>query len=159
MKQAKKSSCRAMMAALRHAFLPAVVAVLVGCGGKESKTTDVDSAAFSTLAEKQSFLEQYVTFRRDYEEIEFDVLYVDGGDGRVPGPTEWDVRLLAKVPEGGLGEWISGMAQMASPDTSWVASIPNAPANLDGFQWYQDGRRLVGVSPEERMVLYRNFAN
>lgn len=145
---------------LRHILLLIVFPVIVvGCGAKKSKTTDTDSAGFSTLGEKQAFLEQYVTFRRNYENLEFDVSYIDGGDGMVPGPTEWDIRVSAKVPADAINEWISGMTQTNSADTSWVSSIPNAPNQLDAFQWYEDGRKLVGISPEERIVLYRNLAN
>ena len=152
--------CKEMKTTFRNIFLLMVVSVIaVGCGGKKSKTTHTDSAGFSTLGEKQAFLEQYVTFRRNYEDLQFDVSYVDGGDGRVPGPTEWDIRVSAKVPADALNQWISGMMKTASADTSWVASIPHSPSNLDAFQWYEDGRKLVGISPEERIVLYRNLAN
>jgi len=112
-----------------------------------------------TLGEKKAFLEQYVNFRRNYEELEFDVTFIDGGDGRVPGPTEWDIRVSAKVPADDINDWISGMTQTKSADTSWVSSIPNAPIKLDAFQWYEDGRRLVGSSVADCIVLYRNFAN
>ncbi len=151
--------CKEMKTTLRHILPLIVFLVIVGCGGKKSKTTDTDSAGFSTLGEKQTFLEQYVNFRRNYEELEFDVSYIDGGDGRVPGPTEWDIRVLAKVPADDIDEWISGMKQTTSPDSSWVSSIPNAPTNLDAFKWYQDGRKLVGSRPDDRIVLYRNLAN
>lgn len=142
---------------LRTLFL-IVFPVLAGCGGKQSKTTDTDSAGFPTLAGKQAFLERYLTFRRHYEELEFDVTYMDGGDGMVPGPTEWDIRVFAKVPADELGEWSAGMAPTTPDDTSWVSSIPNAPTKLDAFQWHQDGRILVGSNPEDRIILYRNLA-
>jgi len=148
-----------MKTALWPILLLLVLPLIGGCGGKKSKTTDTNSAGFSTLREKQAFLEQYVTFRRNYEELEFDIFYIDGGDGRMPGPTEWDIRVLAKVPADDIDQWISGMAQTKSADTSWVSSIPNAPAKLDAFQWYEDGGRLVGRSPEDRILLYRNLAN
>jgi len=104
-------------------------------------------------------MEQYVTFRRNYEVLEFDISYNDGGGGMVPGPTEWDIRVSAKVPADEINEWFAGMTLTKSADTSWVPSIPNAPANLDAFEWYEDGRKLVGISPDDRIVLYRNFAN
>ncbi|MDA7644401.1 MAG: hypothetical protein P1U82_28170 [Verrucomicrobiales bacterium] len=148
-----------MKPTLRHILVLVAFAVIVGCGGKKSKTTVTDSAGFMTLGEKKAFLEQYVNFRRNYEELEFDVTFIDGGDGRVPGPTEWDIRVSAKVPADDINDWISGMTQTKSADTSWVSSIPNAPIKLDAFQWYEDGRRLVGSSVADCIVLYRNFAN
>ena len=117
------------------------------------------SAGFATLAEKKAFLEQYVTFRRNYEELDFDISFIDGGDGRVPGPTEWDVRVRAKVPSTDLADWVSGMTMTNSADKDWVSSIPHAPIELDAFQWYDGDGRLVGISPDERIVLYRNLSN
>jgi len=149
-----------MNTTFRHTILLIVVSgIVAGCSGKKSKTTHTDSAGFSTLGEKQNFLEQYVTFRRNYEDLQFDVSYIDGGDGRVPGPTEWDIRVSAKVPADAISQWISGMTKTESADTSWVSSIPRAPINLDAFQWYEDGRKLVGINSEERIVLYRHLAN
>ena len=132
---------------------------LSSCGGNDSKTTDADSTRFSTLVEKQAFLERYVNFRRSYDDLEFDISYLDGGDGRVPGPTEWDVRILAKVRKELLEEWVSGLPSTKAPDASWVSSIPNAPTKLDSFQWYSDGIRFVGINREDRLVLYRNQKN
>ena len=77
----------------------------------------------------------------------------------VPGPTEWAVRIMAKVPEESLGEWTAGMGSTEAPDVSWVSSIPNAPVTLDSFQWYAEGSRIVGISRGERSVLYRNHTN
>ena len=148
-----------MTITLRHLMLLiALPVIVVGCGGRKSKTTNTDSAGFATLGEKQVFLEQYVTFRRNYESLEFAISYIDGEDDMVPRPTEWDIRVSAKVPEGAIDAWISEMTQTKAADTSWVSSIPNAPNRLDAFQWYEDGRKLVGISPEARMVLYRNLA-
>lgn len=136
-----------------------VVFFLAGCGGSESKTADTTSDHFATLAAKQSFLERYVNFRRPYEDLEFDISYLDGGGGMVPGPTEWDVRIFAKVPEESLDEWTAGLASTATPEASWVSSIPHAPATLDSFQWYAEGSRIVGISRGDRFVLYRNHTN
>ena len=100
-----------------------------------------------------------MNFRRSYDDLEFDISYLDGGDGRVPGPTEWDVRILAKVRKESLEEWVSGLPSTKAPDASWVSSIPNAPPKLDSFQWYSDGIRFVGINREDRLVLYRNQKN
>ena len=140
-------------------ILTTVIALTAGCGGKRSKTTDTDSREFVDLTERQSFLERYVTFRRSYEELEFDISFVDGGEGRVPGPSEWDIRLLARIPADEIDEWISGLAATESVDASWVSSIPNAPPVLDGFQWYEDGSRVVGFNPSSLTLIYRSQAN
>jgi len=103
--------------------------LLVSCGGEESKTIHRNSSKFSSLSEKRNFLERYVNFRRSYEQLEFDISYIDGGDGGFSSPTEWDIRILAKVPTANIKDWISGMTKKKKTvDTSWVSSIPCQPA-------------------------------
>lgn len=143
----------------RTIFLALLLPVLSSCGGKVSKTTDGDSRRFPTLSEKQAFLERYVSFRRRYDELDFAIRYIDGGDGMVPGPTEWDVRILAKVPMESLDEWASGMVSTQIPDVSWVSSIPNAPIEMASFEWYSGEGRIVGISRGNRLVLYRSRGN
>lgn len=133
-----------------------VLPFLGSCGGFGSKTTESDSTHFSTLAEKQAFLERYVTFRRHYDALNFAISYLEGGDGLIPGPTEWDVRLFALVPKESLDDWTSGLVSTQDSDLSWVSSIPNAPPKLNSFQWFSDGSRVVGINHEDRLVLYRN---
>lgn len=130
---------------------------LVSCG--KGKTTNTASTAFSTVTEKQEFLERYVKFRRNYEDIHFRISFIDGGSGMVPGPTEWNIRLIATVPADEIDQWIDGLGEVKSPDLEWISDIPNAPANLSDFQWYQDDKRTVGVSRLSRTILYRNHAS
>lgn len=143
----------------RTIFLSLLLPLLGGCGGNASKTTDGDSRRFATVMEKQAFLERYVGFRRRYDELDFAIRYIDGGDGMVPGPTEWDVRMLAKVPVESLDEWVSGMVPTQTSDVSWVSSIPNAPSEMASFEWYSGGGRIVGISRGNRLVLYRSCRN
>ena len=39
---------------------------------------------FPTLAERVAFLQQYVTFRRTYETLDFDIMYQNNGGGSLP---------------------------------------------------------------------------
>jgi hypothetical protein len=130
---------------------------LSSCG--KGKTTNTASTAFSTVAEKQEFLERYVKFRRSYEDIHFRISFIDGENGMVPGPTEWNIRLIATVPADEIDQWIDGLGEVKVPDLEWIPDIPNAPTNLSDFKWYQDDKRTVGVSRASRTVLYRNHAS
>jgi len=108
------------------------------------------------LRTNEFFWKKYVTFRRTYDTLEFDIHFLDGGNGRLPGPTEWDIRIFAKVPVEELPEWINGLNESSTRDVDWVSAIPAAPENLDGFQWYGDAKKRVGINEEEGTVLYRS---
>lgn len=130
---------------------------LSGCG--KGRTTNTVSSQFNTLAEKQAFLERYVQFRRSYDDLHFYISFNDGGSGMVPGPTEWNICILAVVSAKELDQWIAGLSETTNPDTTWTTYIPGAPADLKGFKWYVDDRRTVGVDRANRIVLYQNYAS
>ena len=129
---------------------------LAGCG--KGKTTDTVSSKFTTLAEKQEFLERYVKFRRSYDDLHFALSYIDGGSGMVPGPTEWNVRVFAVVPAGEIDQWIDGLSVVSDPELDWISDIPKAPTDLSRYKWYEGDRVIVGIDRESRTVLYWNHA-
>lgn len=130
---------------------------LVSCG--KGKSTNTTSTTFSTVAEKQEFLERYVQFRRSYEELHFRISFIDGDSGMAPGPTEWNIRLLAAVPSNEIDQWIDGLSATTTPKLDWILDIPNAPTDFSNFKWYQDDKRTVGVNRVDRIVLYWNHAS
>ena len=99
-----------------------------------------------------------MNFRRSYEDLHFRLSFIDGESGVVPGPTEWNIRLLASVPAEEIGQWIDGLGAVESTDLDWVSYIPNAPADPSQFKWYQDDKRTVGLDRVDRTVLYWNHA-
>jgi len=144
-------------------YLPLTVTSLIlllitGCGSSPSRTTDTRSTAFTTLPEKQAFLEQYVTFRRTYQSLDFQVQFTDGGTGAIPSPSEWDIRILAEVPAEELDSWTDGLSSEETIPTEWVNAIPNSPENLEGFRWFKGSGKTVGLHPESGTVLYRSQA-
>jgi hypothetical protein len=130
---------------------------LVSC--VKGKTTNTASTAFSTVVEKQEFLERYLKFRRSYEDVHFHISFIDGQSGMVPDPTEWDIRLIATVPADEIDQWINGLGEVKFPGLEWISDIPNASTNLRDFKWYQDDKRTVGVNRVSRTVLYRNHSS
>lgn len=140
------------------ALLLALVFTLPLAGCRKGKTTNTVSSNFKTLAEKQEFLERYVTFRRSYDDLHFDLSYIDGGSGMVPGPTEWNVRVFAVVPAGEIDQWIDGLSVVAVPDLEWISGIPKAPPDVSRYKWYKGDRVNVGIDRESRTVLYWNHA-
>ena len=127
-----------------------------------SGTTDTDSTKFATLAEKQEFLERFVTFRRSYEELEFRIFVPDENPRSIPGPNDWNIRVAATVPADELDDWIKEMPeaeeQESRREARWISEIPNAPTDLSNFSWYQKARVTVGIDRESNTVLYWNSA-
>jgi hypothetical protein len=70
--------------------------LLAGCGSSAPPSIDTTSDAFETLGDKVTVLERHVTFRRTYRSLEFYLDYKNG-TGMVPGPSEWDIGLIATV--------------------------------------------------------------
>lgn len=150
---------RLMALGLRPLVLSMVTvmtALAVSCGGSKSKTTHSDSGKFPSLAEKKEALERYVSFRRTYHTLDFRIDFRDGGDGGVPSPSEWNLRLAGTIPPDEIDQWTSGLASTATPDTSWVADIPNAPTDLKGFEWHTDKYRIVGIDRTRNRLVYQN---
>jgi hypothetical protein len=137
-------------------FILALTVFLVGCKPSGPTSTKTTSAAYATVAERTKFLNEYVTFRRTYETLDFDVMYQNTGGGMVPGPSDWDVRLIATVPASELQAWVpTGVSASTAPDITWLKSVPTA-LDLSGVsEWYIDGSRVVGIDRAKRIVVYR----
>ena len=138
-------------------FILAVALLLVGCKPSGPATTTTTSAAYATVAERTKVLNEYVTFRRTYETLDFDIMYQNNGSGTVPGPSDWDVRIVATVPASELQAWVpSGVKASNAPDIAWLKSVPTT-LDLSGVsEWYVDGKRIVGVDRAKRIIVYRS---
>lgn len=138
------------------------VSFLVGCGPNGPESTDTDSSAFGNLAEKVEFLERHVSFDRSYDELAFSIRFFNGGAGflSAPAPSEWDIRLVARVPEATLDEWAGTKSvDLPSEPLTWLDSVPSALSLTGIGEWYEDNGRVVGIDREQRIVVYRLFAN
>jgi hypothetical protein len=131
--------------------------LLAGCGSSGPATTQTASSEFATLPEKTKFLERYVKFRRTYEALDFQIKHINGGG---LAPSEWDLRLVAKVPASELPAWVPpGVAQSSTADRSWLATVPTS-LDLSGFtEWYVENHRMIGIDRKQSLVACRNWAN
>jgi hypothetical protein len=133
--------------------------LLVGCGPSGPPSTQTNSSNFGTLRERAEFLHQYVTFRRTYQTLDFDIRHQNNGEGMAIGPSYWDMRLVATVPESELQNWV--LTNVVSPtaiETNWLTSIPTK-LDLSGInEWYSDSGREVGIDRNRRIVAYRNWS-
>lgn len=159
-------------ARLGLAALTASALLSEGCfgGDRYPTTTRTSSERFAgSLEKKQAFLQRYLTFRRSYERLEFHISYWSD-DGLIgPSRSKWDLRVAATVPEDELSQWTAGLERCASPpDLGWIQKIPSTSTKTAGFRWHCDlqaspgggerrTQRVVGVQPQSRAVLYRNW--
>jgi hypothetical protein len=133
------------------------VLLVAGCDRTGPATTHTTSTQFPTLKEKSDFLHRYVTFRRTYETLDFDITYRNNGGGSVPGHSDLDVRHVATVPASELPMWIPAGLTPSSQDQEWLSSVPTS-LDLSGVnEWYGDQRRIVGIDRQRRIVAYRNW--
>ena len=139
-----------------------MTAAVVGCTPPPSgpPTATENSTARAGLAERIQFVENYVAFRRTYQALDYDVAYHNNDNGRVPGPSDWDIRLVAQVPAAELNEWIpSDVEPVEQTPPDWLSTVPG-PLGREGIdEWYFDQGREIGIDRENSIVAYRNFAN
>jgi hypothetical protein len=145
-----------------HIVTLAVAILISGCKSSGPASTQTNSSGFPTVTERAKFLHQYVKFRRTYETLDFDISFLNG-DGMAPGPSEWDIRIVATVPESEVQDWVpAGVSASTAPntrDTEWLRSVPTT-LDLSGVsEWYVEGNRVVGIDRARRIVVYRNSAS
>lgn len=120
-------------------------------------TTNTTSSTLPTLAQRTNFLNRYVTFRRNYDTLDFNIAFLNNSRGTLPGPTEYDIRLIATVPESELQSWVPAgiTATSTALDTSWLKSVPTT-LNLTGVtEWYITPGKQVGLDRANKTVVYR----
>lgn len=127
----------------------------IGCSGSGPGSTNMVSSSLPTLESRVEFLERYVTFRRTYRELEFHIFVVDNSSG-LPAPSDYDLRLIARVPPEELPQWIpAGVQPLESADTDWLSSVPRLEKAVGITEWYSDPRRMIGINRKEGVVAYR----
>jgi len=144
---------RIMIALLLMAITPS------GCSKTASGPASVTetSVARTGLADRIRFLENYVTFRRQYEKLDYDIMYQNNGGGMVPAPSDWDIRLIAVVPKTEIDDWVpAGVGKKEDPSPDWLKELPGT-IERDGItEWYRKSGTVIGVDRERSIVAYRN---
>ena len=111
-----------------------------------------------TLNDRVEFLERYVTFRRSYEQLEFSIDYRDNDGTLLGGPSDWDIRVVAVVPENEIADWIAAAKspeQRVPPD--WTKEVGKTIETRDVREWFMKSRGTeVGVDRDRRVIAYRS---
>lgn len=138
------------------AFFLAVA--FAGCSPSGPKTTNTSSDSLPSLEQRIEFLERYITFRRGYVDLSFHVLYQNNSGGMVPGPSDWDIRIVATVPPAELPQWVpAGVSATPTADTQWLTGVPGAERVAGLKEWYSATGLLVGIDRERSLVAYRRW--
>lgn len=130
---------------------------ILTCGCSNSKTTDTESSVFKTKQEKIKFLKRYLSVDRTYKELDFHIIYRDNSTGFIPGPSDWDICLVAKVPQVELELWIKGFKKVKSiKNRSCFEKVPTSINYSKITQWFQQGNSFVGIDAVSGIVVYRS---
>jgi len=136
-----------------------IVLTMTGCSGTPSGPASVaeTSATRTKLDDRIQFIENYVAFSRDYHELDYDVTYQNNGGGMVPGPSDWDIQLIAAVPVSELDAWIPGSVQKTETrPPKWLLDLPGSIERQGITEWYCNSGTEVGIDRTKSLVAYRN---
>jgi hypothetical protein len=151
---------------MMRGLLFVLVMLLISCvGGTPAQrvagdgppSAQEDSRRRSKLQDRVAFIEQYLTFRRTYLQLEYDVFYQNNGIGNVPGPSDWSIMMVAVVPPADLPKWIpAGIQKRNHPPPAWVKIVPGNIVTRGVTEWYSSGSVEVGVDRKTATVVYRS---
>lgn len=139
-------------------FILIMMLVVAGCAesGPPSARASCDDLKFSQLSEKIKFLEQYIRFRRTYNELNFCILFQNNSGGLLSGPSDWDIQIVAKIPKSEIELWTKGLLPTTLPNADWVKEVPGS-IDISGVSvWFKQDNRLVGVDNTNNVIVYRN---
>lgn len=140
-------------------FILVFISLVVSGCASESGPSSINETSASTalLKDRVEFIEQYVTFDRMYDELEYSVFYQNNGGGGIPGPSDWDIRIVAKVPPEQIQAWVpANSVAGAAPATKWFESTADKIDVSSISEWHTDGQRSVGLDRQNSIVVYRN---
>lgn len=139
--------------------LACLVVMLAACADESGPATvSQTSVGIPQLSDRISFVESYVNFKREYMELEYDIVYQNNGTGGgIPGPSDWDIRLIAKVPAEQIEQWLLPKPlDAATPEPMWHKETAHEIDISSVNEWYVDGNRTVGLDRANSIVVYRN---
>ncbi|MFN8446646.1 MAG: hypothetical protein U0175_37990 [Caldilineaceae bacterium] len=118
-----------------------------------NRTTDTSSNSFATDAEKVAFLEQYVRVHSAVDKAEFRIIYHDNSTGRVPGPSDWDIRAVMHVAD--TAAWIKDKTQREPFDLAWAEPFYRDDLHPSGEpQFYESAESRLAIFEAEQIVLF-----
>ena len=139
-----------------------LLSILVACrpvpAADGPRSVQRSSNPGESLQEKRAFVERYVTFRRNYHALDYAISHHNNSNGCLPGPSDTDITLIAKVPLSELPQWTAGL----SPAPHRPDSAPNLPSSIatDGVTaWFEGPSKVVGIDPQRGIVVYNIWSH
>lgn len=87
-------------------YLTLVIVLIFGCQS-EHKSADVYSYQIDDKTEKIETLKKYLTKESGLVDAEYHIWFQDNGTGRVPGPSDYKIKLALKIEPDSLDSWIN----------------------------------------------------
>jgi hypothetical protein len=93
---------------LRKYYVLLLTLLIFGCQTK-NKSIDVYSYQIGDKTEKNETLKKYLTKESGIIEAEYHIWFQDNGKGRVPGPSDYNIKLALKVEPDSLDSWTNNL--------------------------------------------------
>ena len=128
----------------------------IGCNsGSGPPSVSETSSARPNLDSRVKFVEQYVSFQRNYKNLEYSIYYQNNSYG-MPGPSDWDIQLVAKVPPDEVASWISPDMKAEHSPRKWHLTTAKEIDVTNVVEWYAVGGRSLGIDRGASIIVYRH---
>lgn len=108
-----------LCAGLAFTLIIGLVAPGISALGQEDQTTDTHSISLTNQQDKLEFLSGYANLPTTPEDAAYHIWYQDNSQG-VPGPSDWDIKLVLRLSQEVLPLWLSDTTTVAELETSWA---------------------------------------
>ena len=102
----------------------------LGCNSK-NKSTDIYSYQIQDKTHKLEKLSKYLTKESGIIDAEYHIWYQDNGTGRVPGPSDYNIRIALKIQRDSVDSWISHL----EPSSRQISNKNWKDLKLDTKKW------------------------
>lgn len=131
-----------------------ILTCLVSCSSVPSRTTDTHSSTLPDLAAREQFLKDYAKLPTAVEDLAFQVVYHDNSEG-LPGPSDWDIQVVAKVTQADLATWTIGLTPSENSSAfEWVSKVSGWTFESEPEFYLKDGVETIVFAPD-RVVARR----
>lgn len=131
----------------------------LACSADKDLTTDTRSSQIADRSEKLAFLARYLKRAPGLVDAEYAIWYQDNGRGGVPGPSDYDIRVLARVIPDSLDAWTEGLSRepWTGSNLAWKDLMTDTVAwrIASAAQLYRGPSKVLLVHRDEGVVLAR----